>query len=171
MFAVDVRLSPLIPPCHLVCSRSFSLRGVRLAANLIVKMPFALGIILSLAVSFHRCSSRHPSRIRRLIITRTKSLLITQQGAGGLGGVTGIVEKAVPGLVRCGEFLIILRFESGEKNGRPTVFKDCGRGALVDAMRACYAATLTLAAKRGVLGSGVKMSVFGLRQRGQGNRA
>jgi hypothetical protein len=40
---------------------------------------------------------------------------------------------------------------------------DCGRGALVDAMRACYAATLTLAAKRGVLDSGVKMSVFGLR--------
>ena len=45
------------------------------------------------------------------------------RGAGGLGGVAGIVEKAVPSLVRCGEFLIILRFESVEKNGRPTVLR------------------------------------------------
>jgi len=40
----------------------------------------------------------------------------------------------------------------------------CGRGALVDAMRACCVATFTLAAKRGLLVSGVKMSVFGLRR-------
>jgi len=125
--SVDVRSGcpalALNPPCHLVCSRGFLYAVFDLPLTFIVKMPFALGIILSLAVSFHRCSSRHPSRIRRLIITRTKSLLITQQGAGGLGGVAGIVEKAVPSLVRCGEFLIILRFESVEKNGRPPVLR------------------------------------------------
>ncbi len=119
MFAVDVRLSPLIPLAILFAHAVFLYAMFDLPLTFIVKMPFALGIILSLAVSFHRCSSR----IRRLIITRTKSLLITQQGAGGLGGVAGIVEKAVPSLVRCGEFLIILRFESVEKNGRPTVLR------------------------------------------------
>ena len=123
MFAVDVRLSPLIPLAILFAHAVFLYTVFDLPLTFIVKMPFALGIILSLAVSFHRCSSRHPSRIRRLIITRTKSLLITQQGAEGLGGVAGIVEKAVPSLVRCGEFLIILRFESVEKNGRPTVLR------------------------------------------------
>jgi hypothetical protein len=123
MFAVDVRLSPLIPLAILFAHAVFLYAVFDLPLTFIVKMPFALGIILSLAVSSHRCSSRHPSRIRRLIITRTKSLLITQQGAGGLGGAAGIVEKAVPSLVRCGEFLIILRFESVEKNGRPTVLR------------------------------------------------
>ena len=123
MFAVDVRLSPLIPLAILFAHAVFLYTVFDLPLTFIVKMPFALGIILSLAVSFHRCSSRHPSRIRRLIITRTKSLLITQQGAEGLGGVAGIVEKAVPSLVRCGEFLIIPRFESVEKNGRPTVLR------------------------------------------------
>lgn len=123
MFAVDVRLSPLIPLAILFAHAVFLYTVFDLPLTFIVKMPFALGIILSLAVSSHRCSSRHPSRIRRLIITRTKSLLITQQGAGGLGGVAGIVEKAVSSLVRCGEFLIILRFESVEKNGRPTVLR------------------------------------------------
>jgi len=123
MFAVDVRLSPLIPLAILFAHAVFLYAVFDLPLTFIVKMPFALGIILSLAVSSHRCSSRHPSRIRRLIITRTKSLLTTQQGAGGLGGVAGIVEKAVPSLVRCGEFLIILRFESVEKNGRPTVLR------------------------------------------------
>jgi hypothetical protein len=88
-----------------------------------VKMPFALGIILRVAVSFHRCSSRHPSRIAHKALNYNSHEVATQQGAGALGGETGIVEKAVPGLVRCGEFLIILRFESGEKNGRPTVFR------------------------------------------------
>ena len=43
--------------------------------------------------------------------------------------------------------------------GQPSY--DCGRAALVDAMLACYAATSTLAAKRGVLGLRVKVSVFG----------
>ena len=123
MSAVDVRLSPLIPLAILFAHAVFLYAVFDLPLTFIVKMPFALGIILSLAVSFHRCSSRHPSRIRRLIITRTKSLLITQQGAGPLGGVAGIVEKAVPSLVRCGEFLIILRFESVEKNGRTTVLR------------------------------------------------
>ena len=123
MFAVDVRLSPLIPLAILFAHAVFLYAVFDLPLTFIVKMPFALGIILSLAVSSHRCSSRHPSRIRRLIITRTKSLLITQQGAGGLGGVAAIVEKAVPSLVRCGEFLITLRFESVEKNGRPTVLR------------------------------------------------
>ena len=123
MFAVDVRLSPLVPLAILFAHAFFLYAVFDLPLTFIVKMPFALGIILSLAVSSHRCSSRHPSRIRRLIITRTKSLLITQQGAGCLGGVAGIVEKAVPSLVRCGEFLIILRFESVEKNGRPTVLR------------------------------------------------
>ncbi len=123
MFAVDVRLSPLIPLAILFAHAAFLYAVFDLPLTCVVKMPFALGILLSFAVSFHRCSSRHPSRIRRLIITRTKSLLITQQGAGAPGGETGIVEKAVPGLVRCGEFLIILRFESGEKNGRPTVLR------------------------------------------------
>ena len=123
MVAVDVRLSPLIPLAILFAHAVFLYAVFDLPLTFIVKMPFALGIILSLAVSSHRCSSRHPSRIRRLIITRIKSLLITQPGAGGLGGVAGIVEKAVPSLVRCGEFLIILRFESVEKNGRPTVLR------------------------------------------------
>ena len=123
MFAVDVRLSPLIPLAILFAHAVFLYAVFDLPLTFIVKMPFALGIILSLAVSFHRCSSRHPSRIRRLIITRTKSLLITQEGAGALGGAAGIVEKAVPSFVRCGEFLIILRFESVEKNGRPTVLR------------------------------------------------
>ena len=91
MFAVDVRLSPLIPLAILFAHAVFLYAVFDLPLTFIVKMPFALGIILSLAVSSHRCSSRHPSRIRRLIITRTKSLLITQQGAGGLGGVAGIV--------------------------------------------------------------------------------
>lgn len=123
MFAVDVRLSPLIPLAILFAHAVFLFALFDLPLTCVVKMPFTLGIILSLAVSLHRCSSRHPSRIRRLIITRTKSLLITEQGAGHLSEVTGIVEKAVPSLVRCGEFLIILRFESGEKNGRPIILR------------------------------------------------
>lgn len=123
MFAVDVRLSPLIPLAILSVHAVFLYALFDLPLTVIVKMPFALGIILSLALSLHRCSSRHPSRVRRLIITRTKSLLITEQSAGPLSEVTGIVEKAVPSLVRCGEFLIILRFESGEKSGRPTILR------------------------------------------------
>jgi hypothetical protein len=73
--------------------------------------------------SLRSCSAQHPLRIRRLIITGTKSLLITQQASGGNDGVECIIEKAVPSLVRCGEFLIILRFNSIEKNGRPLVLR------------------------------------------------
>ena len=124
---VDVRSgSPALTldsPRDLVCSRSFSRRGDRLAANLCFKNAFRAEHNRSLADSFHRCSSRHPSRIRRFIITRTKSLLITHQGAGALSGAVGIAEKAGPSLVRCGEFLIVLRFESDEKNGQPTVLR------------------------------------------------
>ena len=80
MVAVDVRLSPLIPLAILFAHAVFLYAVFDLPLTFIVKMPFALGIILSLAVSSHRCSSRHPSRIRRLIITRTKSLLSKAQG-------------------------------------------------------------------------------------------
>ena len=107
--------------CHLVCSRSFSLRGVRPTANLRCKNAFRAG---------HNPKGRGlipplfftPSLAHKALNYNSHEVA-TQQGAGALGGETGIVEKAVPGLVRCGEFLIILRFESGEKNGRPTVFR------------------------------------------------
>ena len=81
MFAVNVRLSPLIPSAILFAHAVFLYAVFDLPLTCVVKMPFALGIILSFAVSFHRCSSRHPSRIRRLIITRTKSLLSKAQGS------------------------------------------------------------------------------------------
>ena len=123
MFAVDVRLSPLIPLAILFAHAVFLYAVIDLPLTCVLEMPFVMGIIISLTVSFHRCSSRHPSRIRRFIITRTKSLLITQQGAGALSGAAGIAEKAVPSLVRCGEFLIVLRFECVEKNGQPTVLR------------------------------------------------
>lgn len=121
--SVDVRSGcpalALNPPCHLVCSRGFSLRGVRLAANLYCKNAFRAG---------H--NPKFSGLIPPLFLTPSLAhkalnytLLITQEGAGALGGVAGIVEKAVPSLVRCGEFLIILRFESVEKNGRPTVLR------------------------------------------------
>lgn len=160
MFAVDVRLSPLISLAILFAHAVFLYAVIVLPLTCVLKMPFVLGIIISLAVSFPRCSSRHSLRIRRFIITRLKSLLITQQGAGALSGVAGIAEKAVPSLVRCGEFLIVLRFECVEKNGQPTVLR-LWLGSL--SRRDASLLRRHLTAKRGVLDSGAKMSVFGLR--------
>ena len=146
-FAVDVWLSPLIPLAILFAHAIFLYAVFDLPLTCVVKMPFALGIILSFAVSFLRCSSRHPSRIRHFIITRAKSLLTIQQGAKALSGVAGIVEKAVPSSLEFFSSKVLRRTDS-----RPSC--DCGRGALVGATQAYCVATLTLAAERGVLDSG-----------------
>ena len=59
MFAVDVRLSPLIPLAILFAHAVFLYAAFDLPLTFIVKMRFALGIIASLAVSFHRLSLIH----------------------------------------------------------------------------------------------------------------
>jgi len=123
MFAVDIRLSPLIPLATWLAHAVFFYAAIDLPQAPVLKTILALGVCISLMYSLRSCSAQHPLRIRRLIITGTKSLLITQQASGGNDGVECILEKAVPSLVRCGEFLIILRFNIIEKNGRPLVLR------------------------------------------------
>ena len=123
MFAVDIRLSPIIPLSVWFVHAVFFYAAIDLPLAPALTPIFATGVVISLIDSLRRCSTRYPTRIRRLIITGTKSLLITQQAGGGRNGVEGIFETAVPGLVRCGEFLVVLRFNSIEKNGRPIILR------------------------------------------------
>ncbi|MBL6753156.1 MAG: hypothetical protein ISP89_02655 [Pseudomonadales bacterium] len=123
MFAVDIRLSPLIPLSVWITHAVFFYAAIDLPQAPALKAIIALGIFISLIDSLRRCSTRYPKRIRRLIITGTKSLLITQQAGGGRNGVEDILEREVPTLVRCGEFLVFLRFNSIEKNRRPIILR------------------------------------------------
>ena len=123
MFAVDIRLSPIIPLSVWLVHAVFFYAAIDLPLAPALTPIFATGVVISLIDSLRRCSTRYPTRIRRLIITGTKSLLITQRAGGGRNGVEGIFETAVPSLVRCGEFLVVLRFNSIEKNGRPIILR------------------------------------------------
>lgn len=102
MFAIDIKVSPLIPLSIVAayCAALLLLieNGGEVATTVI------LSVLLS-AHAVHTLLSHLKRRIRRIVFTATRSVLIYESAQKPL------VHVSPPTLMRCGEFLIILSFE------------------------------------------------------------
>lgn len=106
MIAVDVRVSPLeIVALFLAHS---VIAGLLIEASLSRLTAFSLLLALSASLvaslRWHYSAHSHSSRIRRFIIADAWSLLLPQPPGAAP------VKHALPVTLRCGEYLIILKF-------------------------------------------------------------
>lgn len=117
MFAIDIKVSPLIP---------LSIVSAYFAALLLLMEnggKIASTVLLSVLLSAHAVYtllSHLKRRIRRIVFTATRSVLIYESAQQPL------VHASPPRLERCGEFLIILSFT------QPATVKPRARGSMAE---------------------------------------
>lgn len=104
MFAIDIKVSPLIPLSVFLAYSSamlllFENEGER-ATGLTVSIT--LSVILS-AHAAHIMRSQYKHRVRRVVFTPTRSVLIYESEQPPR-------HASPPAVLRCGEFLIVLKF-------------------------------------------------------------
>ncbi|MDB2553442.1 hypothetical protein N9X99_02700 [Gammaproteobacteria bacterium] len=101
MFAIDIKVSPFIPLS--IVSAYFAALLLLIENGGEIATTVILSALLS-AHAVHTLLSHLKRRIRRIVFTATRSILIYESAQQPL------VHASPPTLERCGEFLIILSF-------------------------------------------------------------
>ena len=101
MFAIDIKVSPLLPLSLFVCYGTALL--LIFEGSGLSKLACLAALLLSLHM-LHLFKSLYSDRIRRVVFTATRSVLIYESS------INPHRHAAPPAVVRSGEFLVILRF-------------------------------------------------------------